>query len=473
MKLHRRPGPNGERGATAVIVALSLIALLGLIVLTVDVGQLLFKRRAMVNASDAGALAAAQACAGVNDSDVPEAMSDVFASANASGVISGLPNIVEMVGCDGPSYGYVTVEYTTNQDLFFAGVLGADGPATVRTRATAGWGPAGAANPMPIVVYTGSDQGDCDIRGADDPDGPTPPGEQCYLWYDNDMFNQSAFGFLNLCTAEDAAARKCSQQGWDVGASDSCPNVGASERDDWINGDWDGQPNEVRWPDVTYVCRVSGLTTSNWGSLSARALAEHVAEGDTADLIFPVNDCTKQVDSSGTAIGCNPTEAPDKYAIIGFIVLHLRAVLDSKAEWEGASGSCQAAPMNMNSSTPNIDLDLLAPGLGCSPYDVISNVRLKANGNPKCCTEGTHYTYDPDTHVVDWIGGTRDNVTLTWDYALGGPCGVPPGNDSAVCIQVETVEVRFGGDFAGGGADFGLRAVRLCDNAYGSCPQDD
>jgi Flp pilus assembly protein TadG len=51
---------DDERGATAVIVVLSLIALFGLVVLTVDVGQLLFQRRGMVNASDAAALAAAQ-----------------------------------------------------------------------------------------------------------------------------------------------------------------------------------------------------------------------------------------------------------------------------------------------------------------------------------------------------------------------------------------------------------------------------
>ena len=63
----RIPDREGERGATAVIVTLSLIALLGLIVLTVDVGQLLFKRRTMVNASDAAALAAAQSCAGRGD----------------------------------------------------------------------------------------------------------------------------------------------------------------------------------------------------------------------------------------------------------------------------------------------------------------------------------------------------------------------------------------------------------------------
>ena len=80
-----------ERGATAVIVVLTLIALCGVIVLTVDVGQLLFKRRAMVNASDSAALSAAQTCAGINDSDSPEAMADAFAVDNVSTVNSVPP----------------------------------------------------------------------------------------------------------------------------------------------------------------------------------------------------------------------------------------------------------------------------------------------------------------------------------------------------------------------------------------------
>ena len=151
---------RGEEGAVAVIVVLSLVALIGVTVLTVDVGQLLFKRRAMVNASDAAALAAAQSCAGVDDSDSPEAMADLFAVDNVS-VASG--QITELVGCDGPSFGHVSVEYGMSQDLFFAGVLGFNGPAQVTTEATAGWGPARAGNPVPIVVYTGQDQGNCDV----------------------------------------------------------------------------------------------------------------------------------------------------------------------------------------------------------------------------------------------------------------------------------------------------------------------
>jgi Putative Flp pilus-assembly TadE/G-like len=445
----RIPRGSDERGATAVIVTLSLIALLGLIVLTVDVGQLLFKRRAMVNASDAAALAAAQSCAGLGDSDNPATMATIYAQENVS-VASG--GITEMVGCDGPPFGHVSVEYGMNQSLFFAGVLGFDGPAAVRTEATAGWGPAGGANPLPIVVYTGNSQGNCDIQEGIGPD------VQCYLWYDNDLFNGSSFGFLNLCTETDPCTH-----GWDVDAGDNCPNVGASLRDDWINGNWSGGPNEVNYPAPTYVCRVSGLTSSNWSSLEDRIGQE---------LIFPVNDCTTQVDGNGNAVGCNPSQPPDKYNIIGFIVLRLEEVLDSKPEWEGNSGTCDHGPVNMTPTIGDFDLDTLHASEGCPNYDAISPPVVSAPGNPKCCTLNTHYTFDPNTNVVDWIGNNRNNVTIEWDWSEGGPCGVPPNNSSGVCIRVTTVEVRFGGSAPGQGADFGLRAVRLCDLAIGSCPED-
>jgi Putative Flp pilus-assembly TadE/G-like len=446
---------DDERGATAVIVVLSLLALFGLIVLTVDVGQLLFQRRGMVNASDAAALAAAQTCAGLDDTDAPEAMADAFALNNVGSAITALPNITEMVGCDSEAYGHVSVEYAMNQNLFFAGVLGISGPASVRTAATAGWGPAGGANPLPIVVYTGNDQGSCDIQED------TPPDVDCYLWFDNDLFNGSSFGFLNLCTATDPCTH-----GWDVNAGDSCPNVGSSLRDDWISGNWSGGPNVVNYPDPTYVCRVSGLSSSNWSALEQRI-------GD--DLIFPVNDCTTQVDSSGNTVTCFPSQPPDKYNIIGFMVLNLDEVLDQKSEWEGASGTCDFGPVNMTPTIGDFDLDTLHVSEGCPSYDVLAPPTLSAPGNNpfRCCTLDTHYTFDPNTNVVDWIGNARDNVTIEWDWSAGGPCGVPPNNSSGVCIKVHTVEARFGGTDPGGGADFGLRSIRLCDLPIGSCPEQD
>ncbi len=264
-----------------------------------------------------------------------------------------------------------------NQNLFFAGVLGFDGPASVRTAATAGWGPAGGANPLPIVVYTGNDQGSCDIQED------TPPGVDCYLWFDNDLFNGSSFGFLNLCTATDPCTH-----GWDVDAGDNCPNVGASLRSDWISGNWSGGPNVVNYPDPTYVCRVSGLTSSNWSTLENRI-------GD--DLIFPVNDCTTQVDRNGNTVTASRASRPTSTTSSASWCCTSTQVLDQKSEWEGNSGSCQTAPMNMVPTSPDIDLDVIAPGLGCTPYDAISNVADSAHRQPvQCCTLNTHYTFDPD-----------------------------------------------------------------------------
>jgi len=446
-----------ERGATAVIVALTLIALCGVIVLTVDVGQLLYKRRAMVNASDAAALSAAQSCAGLSDTDNPEALADAFAVDNVSVVNSGAANIIDITGCDGPPYGHVTVQYEMQQGLFFAGVLGFDGPAAVRTQATAGWGPAGGANPLPIVVYTGSDQGNCDIQEG------IGAGVSCYLWYDNDLFDGSSFGFLNLCTATDPCT-----QGWDMSSSDNCPSVGSSLRNDWITGNWSGGPNEVNYPAPTYVCRVSGLSSSNWSTLEGReANGPHVnGVDDGSDLIFPVNDCTTQVDSNGNAIGCNPTQPPDKYNIIGFIVLHLEAVLDSAAEWGGvAQTHCQRNSFDVVTGGV-YPLSSINGGNCPSPNTPSGVLDFRINN----LTSSPNWTYDDLNKRFTWTGAPG-RVRVDFDWWLDGECGQPPNNSSAVCLKVTTVEVRFGGSNPGGGADFGVRGIKLCDLTLGSCPE--
>ena len=95
----------------------------------------------MVNASDAAALAAAQSCSSAEDALVPEAQADLYAADNVDGVVTGTSNITEMVGCD-VGKGHLSVEYLTQQELFFAGVLGFGNSGDVRTAATAAWGPA-------------------------------------------------------------------------------------------------------------------------------------------------------------------------------------------------------------------------------------------------------------------------------------------------------------------------------------------
>src|SRR3989337_1904714 len=62
---------NDERGATIALVAICMMAFMGMVVLVVDVGGLLTLRRRMVTAADSAALAAAQSCAKMNAAEAP------------------------------------------------------------------------------------------------------------------------------------------------------------------------------------------------------------------------------------------------------------------------------------------------------------------------------------------------------------------------------------------------------------------
>jgi len=175
MKLGMFPRPGSdERGAVVVIVAISLVFLLGFLVLVVDLGGMVATRRAMVRAADSAALAAAQACAGTstqspNPGLAGESYADQYAIANVdlANLNSSAVNVVEygaLVPAAGGGYafapgvnncqngqpGYVTVEYMGTQDMFFARIWGA-GTGDVVGRATAIW--ATTLNPG-IVPFT-------------------------------------------------------------------------------------------------------------------------------------------------------------------------------------------------------------------------------------------------------------------------------------------------------------------------------
>ena len=194
-ELIRRRLHGDESGVTMIIVALCLVALIGMIVLVVDVGGLLWNRRAMVNASDAAALSAAKSCVlpASIDPQSAEQAADALAAQNSTGADMAPNNILQSLGCDTADTGYVTVQYGANQQLFFAGIFGA-GQGRVTTQATAIWGPAGAANPMPVVIYEQSFQ-NLSVRQH-------RSNKTCYVWEDNNNVNgsQSAFGLLDLRT---------------------------------------------------------------------------------------------------------------------------------------------------------------------------------------------------------------------------------------------------------------------------------
>lgn len=431
-----------ESGAVLVIVALLLVALFGMVALAVDIGGLAAKRRGLVNASDSGALAAAisfakrEAQCGTDEAPAM-AEADRLAVSNVATVTRQAGPAGWLTDC---AQRTVTVGYQDIQRFFFAQVLGLSNQADVLGTATATWGPAGSANGLvPVVNYVGTFQGSCDVR-----ENP-PIGTECYMWWDNDLFEGSAFGFMNL-------------DRWDVSADASCPSAGSSNRSDWIVNGYPGTLS-LNYPQPTYVCRDSGLSRNDW---------ERDLQGQIGQIkYFPVNDPATMICKSGNSYrNCNPGEGPPhKYNIIGFTAFRIVDVLTPQEAGGTDWRSCSAA-WNAVTSGSTLDLD----GLGClagrDPSKVqIRNLTItKGQGrNRTVYQEGVNYSFDPDTHVVTWITPPNvGQVDIAFEWSEEGRCGVPPGNNaSAACMVLRWEGYQTGGGAPGGGADLGLQAVAL------------
>ena len=148
--------PHREQGAVAIMVALMLVVLMAAVALAVDAGGLYLRRRELVNGADAAALSAARTCARGTDNDLrfatPEEAADYQVQQNAPILpleVAGT-NITSMAGC-GQQYGHVSVQYTSQQALYFSPALGFDHESPVTTAATASWG-LGSNNPVPMVL---------------------------------------------------------------------------------------------------------------------------------------------------------------------------------------------------------------------------------------------------------------------------------------------------------------------------------
>ena len=209
--------------------------------------------------------------------------------------------------------GLVTVKYTKAEQNFFAQVLGFGNTTNVSATATAVWGSASGANsPLPVVLNLGTLQGICPIPLPD-----AQIGTVCYLWYDNDRFSPSNFGFMSLSQ-------------WNVASSDSCDHAGgANDLQSWIAGSWTGPPLTLNYPAPTYVCSLTGGTSSAW----AQAMGNIVADPDPLNHIkfFPVNDDAGQI-LKGPQI--------DKFDIVGFAALSVDGVWKANK----APAACYAVP---------------------------------------------------------------------------------------------------------------------------------
>lgn len=484
-RLHRE-----ERGVTMVIVTLSLVALMGMLVLVVDVGGLLWKRRELVNSSDAAALAAAKTCSDQSDATSPEDRADTQAVSNASGLTGSNGGIVESSNCvpasSDPSTrgssGFVTVRYTQPQDLFFAPVLGFGRSGTVTTEATAAWAPLGGGKAVPIVLESSTFQGTCDV-----PNG-VEIGDECSFWYDNGALGgigAANWGFLNLDL-------------WDVDRYDNnaCNSVGGADaRRDYIRFDY-SQPLPLRDPGPTYVCASTGHASANWSDLTSRMTGGY-ADWPGSSILMPVNDCDAQVDKNGAIVPCG-TATPDKFAIIGFTQLRIDQVLagndPAAIGIPGVAAQSEVCRTDLGlNALQQRDLNIAADadcGAPTADVDSITDISVTSGSGPsevtyrRCpdgSTTGCDYTITTDGlghTILTWVGandGERKTLEFAWGIEAVAPtpgkCGVQTQDPNALClVLVWEGFVSLGDMIPGTGPDLGVRTFVLCDFNYSSCP---
>ena len=422
---------SDERGAVAAIVVISMIALLGMAVITVDLGGMLTMRRRMVASSDAGALAAAQSCA-EQTPDQARPQADALAVDNepaAANVSYSAQGCTEQA-----STGNVSVTYQAPVNLQFAPVLGLPDRTTVKASATAQWGPAGDIGALPIVIsLDAQNRIPCVWKSV---------GSPCNYWYDNNATNftdSSNWGFLNLGA-------------WGVAPSDSCPSSGTDDRRDWILSI--GEPDlTIGDGGVAYVCADTGHSTSSWFD-ALRSLVGQIK-------YFPVNDPNRMV--------LQPTGS-EKYAIIGFTALRIDGVLQGNdpaaVGTPGQTGQC--TQLFDLSPGDTVDLDSFTAA-GCpngAHTDSIDQVVVQGQvgSNTVVFQSGSDYQYDPTGHVITWKRGNKKGVSISFDWTINtfyGACGLRQPDPNAVCLEASWQGAQVGGTRPGGGTDFGVRAIRL------------
>jgi Flp pilus assembly protein TadG len=296
---------DDERGAVLVIVAISLLAVIGMLVLTFDLGRGVALKRNMVNAADAASLAAARECGLAHgEAQAMNAADQLIADNNGSAVRSGwnLDSVPQCSGVPADGERQVTVTVSVPQEYFFAQIFGFTS-GTVTATATAEW-TLGETAPAPIKVdQMKVDQ--CETEGVPDPEGRI----DCYFTFEKGPSPLNAdWGWLNL------------PEGWPIQGTDTNPMTctsqkgGSKDLSGYIGGMGGmGAPgNETQLPGLwdptgagappTYVCSSTGhkatsvAAIQDWVDNVTSLLAQGKLESEPT-VLFPI-------------VACDPTKAP-------------------------------------------------------------------------------------------------------------------------------------------------------------------
>lgn len=329
MRALMRRAHDREEGAIAMIVAVSLVFLVGMLVLVFDLGRSVAAQRDMENATAAAALAAAQECALGNGSTSAQGASDDLLLANtANWGTATTPPIVapqcNAVTTGGPKT--VSVSSSVEVDYFFAQIFGLTS-GTVGYTAMAEWGPITKANPVPITVNYQALVG-CEIPTVKPPAGET---RACELTYPKDQFSNPAWGILNLAEWN----RVTPETDCHVSNADIVSIIEA--------GGWPGDQVPLNEPPFnpdsgqgvpTYDCLDNGLQFDSWATLQGRVLTFPVV-----DIPTSITDASSQTQFQDCVPvhphTCDITNAD----VIGFIPLKVDHV-ENCADELGAAAVC-------------------------------------------------------------------------------------------------------------------------------------
>jgi len=246
---------DDDQGAVLAIVAISLLVLLGMLVLTFDLGHGVALKRNMVNAADSGALAAARECGLANGEASAKAAAGVLvADNNAAAKVTGFqidpsPAVCSGAGNPDPDgQNTVTVTVAVPQEYFFAQIFGFDG-GTVVASATAEW-TMELSGPAPLKVEA--------LKVDECLSGGT--GSSCFVPYQGvGTGADKQYGWLNF------------PEGWPVQGEPnppaSCPSSGgASDLKNYI-GQMGGTGTSLGfqptlWNVPIWVCAKDGANSS-------------------------------------------------------------------------------------------------------------------------------------------------------------------------------------------------------------------
>jgi Flp pilus assembly protein TadG len=201
-----------EHGAVLAIVAISFIVLIGMLVLTFDLGRGVALKRNMVNGADAAALAAAMECGLANgETAARQEATELLADNNAAATIlpgtAGFkinPSPAQCSGAPNPDPDHnptVTVTVSVPQEYFFAPIFGINNGTVVAT-ATAEW-TVGASNPAPLKLDKLKIE-ECLAEGETTTEGRV----DCYFTFEG---TGGQWGWLNL------------PEGWPIKGQDPNP----------------------------------------------------------------------------------------------------------------------------------------------------------------------------------------------------------------------------------------------------------